>query len=543
MLNLIKHGRIFLIISALFLLSSVTVSAGEISAELSRNIISQGETSVLKIMISGDTSDIRPLKMPAVKGLNISYTGSSKSFQFINGNLWSGIILHFSIHAEKSGVYKIPPFVIEAGGEKLSTSEVVLTVRKGDPAEKRSRVSYLRGDVELSSSRTLTGEPVVMRYYILFSGDRAVRIDAFSQQPEINGFILTDIDEQIPPSFEVVEGVEYEKIHAGTFLLTPSGPGDYSAGGGSLVVTIDGGRGFFSFPDQKQLKMPRRQIKVMPLPVKGSPPGFRGAIGDFILEKGLVKGETGQYEEIAFPISVEGKGNFLSLHQPVVNGFDGAKVSIVDEAPVFYLSENIPEGRKQFKVTIVPESSGEITGYFSLPYYDPYSGEYKVLKSEPVSIIVRDGAVADQEDVVISSEEESGIPLSGYLAIGGLVLLCIGALIYLFIRDKKISFKINGHEENNGNNKRGKNESEKVTVKENPLSELKLCLHRNDTDRFLRTAEKIADIIDSQGKRNSEIYQIKEKINLCRYGGAPLSSDEMKVMAGTLEKEFSGSGK
>ena len=356
-LNLIKHGRIFLIISALFLLSSVSVYAGEISAELSRNIISQGETSVLKIMISGDTSDIRPVDMPAVKGLNISYTGSSKSFQFINGNLWSGIILHFSIYAENSGVYKIPPFVIEAGGEKLSTSEMVLTVRKGEPAEKRSKVFYLRGDVELSSSRTLTGEPVVMRYYMLFSGDRAVRIDAFSQQPEINGFILTDIDEQIPPSFEVVEGVEYEKIHAGTFLLTPSGPGDYSAGGGSLVVTIDGGRGFFSFPDQKQLKMPRRQIKVMPLPVKGAPSGFRGAIGDFTMEKGLINGETDQYEEIVFNISVEGKGNFLSLHQPVVNGFDGAKVSIADEAPVFYLSENIPEGRKQFKVTIVPENS------------------------------------------------------------------------------------------------------------------------------------------------------------------------------------------
>ena len=160
-----------------------------------------------------------------------------------------------------------------------------------------------------------------------------------------------------------------------------------------------------------------------------------------------------------------------------------------------------------------------------------------------MNISVRKSAVSDEKDVIINSEKKSDISISGYAAIGGLVLLCVGALIYLFIRDKKISSKINGHEENNRNNKREKKESEKITVKENLLSELKLCLHRNEADKFLRTAEKIADLIDSREKRNSEIYQIKEKINLCRYGGASLSSDEMKVMAGTLEKEFSGSGK
>jgi hypothetical protein len=239
---------------------------------------------------------------------------------------------------------------------------------------------------------------------------------------------------------------------------------------------------------------------------------------------------------------VEGRGNFLSLHQPIVKGFNGARVLIADEAPVFYLNDNIPEGRKQFNVTIVPENSGELTGYFSLPYYDPYSGEYKVLKSEPVNIRVRESAAPEEEDAVINREKNSGIPLSGFVSIFGLVLLCLGALIYLFIRDKKISSKINGHGEKNKINKQGEKRSGNSTGKENLFAELKLFMQRNDADKFLRTAEKITDFIDTQGKSGSDISQIKEKINFCRYGGAPLSSDEMKLIAESLEKKFRGSG-
>ena len=413
---------------------------------------------------------------------------------------------------------------------------MVLTVREGEPSGKRGGVFYLRGEVELSSDRILAGEPVVMRYYILFSGDRAVSIDGFREQPEIKGFILTEIDEQIPPSFEESEGVEYEKIHAGTFLLTPSGPGDYTAGGGSLLVTIDGGRGFFSFPDQKQLKMPRRQVKVMPLPVKGAPSGFRGALGDFRMETGLIKGETGPYEEIAFNISVEGKGNFLSLHQPVVNGFDSAKVLMADEAPVFYLTGNIPEGRKLFNVTIVPEKTGELTGYFSLPCYDPYSGEYKVLKSEPVNIIVRGNAVHDEEGVIKTGDKNSSIPLSGYLLLGGLVIFCLVAGMYLFIRDKRVASVINGNGEKHKSSKKNKQESGNISKKDNYIADLKLSMKEDDADKFLRIAEKITGFIDSGEGTDRETALVKEKIHLCRYGGAPLSSDEMQSIVEVLEK-------
>lgn len=529
-----NNGRflLFLLTVSVFL-TSLPVKAAEISSELNRRSISPGESAVLKIMISGEASDITPVKVPSVNGLKISYTGSSKSFQFVNGNVWSGIILNFSVFAEKSGSYKIPPFVINAGGVELQSDAHTLLVREGGSPEQRVSTVFMRGGVELSSSEVYAGEPLVMRYFVYVSGNRALQIEGFREQPYVKGFILTGIDEKIPPSIERAEGVEYEKIHAATFLLTPAGEGEYSAGGGSLVVTVEGGRGFFSFPDQKMLAMPRSNIKVIPIPLKGAPSGFRGAIGDFVMEVDFNTEEAALFEEVKLRVVIRGRGNLQSLHHPIVNGMDGVRVVIEDEPPDFYLNENVPEGAKMYSLTLVTEKQGHVNGSLSLPVYNPYSGEYKILKSTPVSFNVREentGSIGDSKIVPIDKEDSSAL---NYILIVSLILISSSAGVFLFVRDRRI-FRDMG----SGGVQKAVNEISDSKPAFNDrgmmLNELGISFKQRDRDGFLRNALKL---IETAGLKQDdpEFITARDQVYLCRYAGSPLSNDDMEKIYNLLK--------
>ena len=521
-----NNGRILLFLVTVFLfIISIPVFAAEISSELNRTSLSPGESAVLKIMISGEASDITPVKVPAVKGLKISYTGSSKSFQFVNGNVWSGIILNFSVFAEKSGTYTIPPFVIKAGGVELQSDTHTLLVREGSSVEQRVSTVFMRGGVELSSSEVYAGEPLVMRYFVYASGNRALRIEGFREQPHVKGFILTDIDEKIPPSIETAEGIEYEKIHAATFILTPAGAGEYSAGGGSLIVTVEGGRGFFSFPDQKMRAMPRSNIKVLPIPLKGAPPGFRGALGDFDMEIDFNTEEASLFEEVKLGIVIRGRGNLQSLHHPIVNGMDGVRVLIEDEPPDFYLNDDVPEGSKRYSLTLVPEKQGYVNGSLSLPVYNPYSGEYKILKSDPVSFDVKEGhSVSIGESKIVPVDEE-GSSVLNYILIISFIFISSAAGVYLFIRDRRIFSDMGGGGVVNGadkipDSKTSSNDRGML------LDELGISLEQRDREGFLRNALKLIETADS-GLDDSGFIAARDQVYLCRYAGSPLSDDDM----------------
>ena len=532
-----NNGRILLFLIGVFLfIISLPVYSAEISSELNRTSLSPGESAVLKIMISGETSDITPVKVPAVKGLKISYTGSSKSFQFVNGNVWSGIILNFSVFAEKSGSYKIPPFVIKAGGVELQSEALTLLVREGASPERRVSSVYMRGGIELSSAQVYAGEPLVMRYFVYLSGNRALRIEGFREQPHVKGFILTGIDEKIPPSIEISEGLEYEKIHAATFLLTPAGEGEYSVGGGSIVVTVEGGRGFFSFPDQKLLSMPQSNIKVLPIPLKGAPPGFRGALGDFGMEIDFNTEEASLFEEVKLGVIIRGRGNLQSLHHPIVDGMDGVRVLIEDEPPDFNLNEDIPEGSKRYSLTLVPEKQGYVNGSLSLPVYNPYSGEYNILKSDPISFDVKEGnSVSIGESKIVPVDKEGSSALN-YILIISFIIISSAAGLYLFMRDRKI-FR---HIKRGGDTNAADIIPDSKPVSDDRgilLNELGISFNKRDREGFLRNALKLIETADSV-RDDPDFITARDQVYLCRYAGSPLSDDDMRKIFNLLKGIF-----
>jgi len=282
--------------------------------------------------------------------------------------------------------------------------------------------------------------------------------------------------------------------------------------------------------------MPRSGIKVRPLPLKGVPPGFRGALGDFVMESDFSIEEAVLFEEVKLSVILRGRGNLQSLHHPIVNGLDGVRVVIEDGPPDFHLNEDITEGSKNYFITLVPEKPGHVSGSLSLPVYNPYSGEYRILKSDIISFNVKEGNIGSEGELKIVPVDKDGSSALNYILIIFFVLIFSAAGLYLFIRDRKIFRHIKRGGDLNGGD---------IIPDSKPVShdrgillnELGISFEKRDRDAFLRNAIKLIEKAGSE-QDDSDFIMARDQVYLCRYAGSPLSDDDMKKIYNLLKGVF-----
>ncbi|HOP29066.1 MAG TPA: BatD family protein [Spirochaetota bacterium] len=506
-----------------------SVSAAEIRSELTRSRIPAGESTTMKVMISGSTSDIRPLKVPAINGLEISLSGSSRSFQFINGRSWTGIILSFKIQGYKKGVYRVPPFIIEADGEKLQTGEFVLTVDEGESGGAVPD-GTVQGEVELTASEVYAGEPVIMRYYIRAdTGD--IRIEGMREQPEAKGFLIKHIKEG-----DTVTGEETGngRIYIASYCLVAAESGSHDIGGGSIVVSGETGGGFFSQLVRKDIRFPKKKITVRSLPSKNRPKNFNGDVGEFSIQRGDAGGTFTEGEEIRVPVKVRGRGNLLMMSKLSVENQDGIKLLVEEKEPVLSIDKRTLTGEKDYILTIIPERDGDFNiGRIFLTYFNPYKGTYEQAESLPVSFSV---SPADSKklttDVKAEGEEKNSLPVI-ILIVSVIIVLGFGILLLLQTGRYRI-VKTEPHNEK-------KKEPEPVAVDHRKIlrEEFEKAYSEHNRELFLQKSEKYLNIIaDESGDKTvkEELKTLRDKINFFRYGGAEYTDEDMKNIYDFIKK-------
>ena len=169
-----RTGRLACLLA--IVLAAQTLLAGEVETDISKSIVQVGEPVVLSLKVSGASSDLEPSGMPSVKGLEISYSGMQRSFQFINGKTWSGVTLNFTVVAMEKGTFTIPSFILRDGDRHYTSGRVQITAMEGGGSPSTAfRGSAggsraLRTEIELSAKEVVAGEPLLVRYYIYSRG-------------------------------------------------------------------------------------------------------------------------------------------------------------------------------------------------------------------------------------------------------------------------------------------------------------------------------------------------------------------------------------
>ncbi|MCL2155284.1 MAG: BatD family protein [Leptospirales bacterium] len=516
-------GRIILsfIISA-FICSELY--AAEIKTGLSPSRIGVGESATLTITVSGKSS-VDPIKIPAISGLKIVYLGSSRSFQFINGKTWSGTVLNFSIYGEKTGEYKIPPFVFDTSDGQIYSQEKTLTVQESSVSSNNSNVP-IRGEISLSSDTVYEGEPLIMRYYIDGDDFDNIKVLGLGEQPLSKDFSIKAINENID---------EDDRIHVASFYIVPLKKGNYNIGENSIHIQIENIHSFFSRSVKKIIPCQSKRISVLPLPTEGKTDNFNGDVGEYKLEVQTPTGEFKQFEEIKMQVKITGKGNLITLSKPQIEKHDEQKIIVEEKEPQFSVNEYGIDGEKEYLVTVIPQRDGDLDiGKIFIEYFNPYKKSFERAESQSLTFNILPIEKSSETDG-IGFDSNSTNSNRGYLWMFLFIIILVLSIIALIVWEKK---KLNII----------KKEIRPDTVDEKPytenksdnlLNELRVSFNSKDIDLFLLNADRTINRIDTSRLSNVELNkykQFKDNIYNCRYGGSVLSEEDMKELMEWLKK-------
>jgi hypothetical protein len=420
---------------SLLLCNLAQAQEASFTASVSRNKVTVGEQFQLSFTLNTNASNFNP---PDLNNF-IIYSGpnQSSSMQIINGSVSQTISMNYVLAAKKEGKITIGSASIQVGNKLLNTKPIVIEVSKsngqssaqgsGNSAAKGNNGAYPE-DVEsnifmratVSKNKVYQGEQLLVTYKVY---TRLNIVDnALSKAPSFNGFWSEEVPNPTRQSelhSEVLDGIQYQVAEIKKTILIPQRSGTLSIDPLEMEVVTrvkskSRNNNFFDqffgggYQDVK-LSIASKQVKVevMPLPEKGKPENFNGAVGQLNIEASIKNNEIKTDEGCNLTYTISGKGNLklleaFKLKLPAdIETYD-PKVS--DKITV---SVDGVKGSRTFDYLLIPRYAGNYT-IPALPfsYFDPQKGQYVTLPGPDFLLKVTKGAGGDGMAVSRGTEKE-----------------------------------------------------------------------------------------------------------------------------------------
>jgi hypothetical protein len=139
-------------------------------------------------------------------------------------------------------------------------------------------------------------------------------------------------------------------------------------------------------------------VKVQPLPQKGKPDNFSGAVGDFAINSSIDKRTLKEDEPITLQVVISGTGNIQTLTAPALP--DLGNLETYDSTSTQNISTNAVNqlnGEKIYEYVLIPRASGKATiPGVQFNYFNPQDGNYHTLTTNPHYITVEKNPLKDR---------------------------------------------------------------------------------------------------------------------------------------------------
>jgi BatD DUF11 like domain len=402
-----------------------------VRASIDPTTVEVGGQTMLTIEVEGKFRRSASPILPPLDDFDKYEAGTSQNFSFVNGQVHSSITYNYLLSPKKEGTFKIEPIRFQVGDKQYDANPVSVTVVAASPG-----VSVPHGTAP--SAPAGGGKPhgdLPGEDDSIFVGGAADRDTVFVNQqvtwtlgyytdgrvellrspnyspPSSEGFWVEDL----PP-----QNKYYTTIHGRQYLISeikrayfPTAPGTYTIGEARVdIVVNDFGRGnpddFFSrgmmggFGQSRSLTTKPIKIVVKPLPEKGRPADFTGAVAGNLSVTMSADKQTAQVgEPINVTVEVNGTGNMRTLSPPKLNGIDKFKFYESGNSTDSFKQDYVVSGRRKFSFVLVPQMEGQFTvPPVSIPYFDPARRAYRVAQSEAVPLRVNPGTNENGRKVV-----------------------------------------------------------------------------------------------------------------------------------------------
>jgi hypothetical protein len=397
--------RLFAITLVTLTIQGFTLAQGvKFSASVSSNVVTTDD----RIRLEFTSNQRGKIKYPDLRDFDIvggPYQGSSSNISIINGRMESSQTVTFTldIRAKKTGNLVIGPATYSVDGKSYTSNSITVQVSKGQQQPTTSGGAsganldpnqQLTASMSVSRTNLYKGESVVVTYKV-YSRFQFYQLTDFKPGTQ-TGFFTKEIDLNLRNNTydvqqEMVNGVPYYAIVLRKELLIAQQSGDLTLAPFEVEMALVNGRGFFANTFGARAKSNPVTLKVKPLP---SPPDdFTGMVGSLGLKAAASRTEMKADEGFDYVVELSGNGNLQFMDPPKLDLPDEFEIYDPEEESSVQTTAAGMSGTRKFRYFIIPRIHGDMEVVpVSISYFDPASGTYKSLKSEPLNLKIERSA-------------------------------------------------------------------------------------------------------------------------------------------------------
>jgi len=358
-------------------------------AELHPAEIATGQTATLRITVRSAGSSVPDISAPRLPGgLTIVGTSQSTQISISGGARTSSLVREFMLHAAQPGEYTIPPVSVTIEGRTEQTEPLQLRVTGRAAAPTPATTDDARLTVELAPDTVYVGQQVTLTGELLVTPELQMRMTRppGHEAPAPADFWLHELPPSRSARLRTIDGRRFvaQQFHRAYFPLLD---GRFSFA--PARVTFEAREGFFYAPREIELRSGSPRVVVLPLPTRGRPETFRGAVGQFTVEADLEPDSISAGDAVTLTLVVQGHGNIKALPAPVLPDLDGIDVLPPTEFAEVTVDGLRVGGKKTFSWVLVPTGQGRVVlPPIRYPVFDPERREYVVHQTDSLELQV-----------------------------------------------------------------------------------------------------------------------------------------------------------
>ena len=571
-----KYGILLLILVSF----TNSLLAQKFELTVDKTTIKQNERFKIYLTFDGgDRSNFKGYKPPSFKDFSVlSGPNQSSSMSIINGSVSSKITYSYILVAPNLGEFTINKASLQFKGKNYSTKSLNLKVVKntsktqntGNNSQSMSN-EELKENVFIKATadkrNVVKGEQVTVTYKLYTKLN--ISSPQISKLPQYKGFWAKELEAKNNIQFEVemYQGVRYRSAILKRVALFPTKSGKLTVTPFELEIPVivkrraqrssDPFDSFFNdsfFGRTENIQFLATSNKVIinasPLPTKGKPESFAGAVGEFVFKAELDKNEVKANDAITLKLEVSGKGNIELIDLPDVElppGFE----KYDPKSSKSVNNKSIISGRKTEEYLIVPRVPGikEIKP-LKFSYFNPKLKKYIEHESPKFIINVNQGdkeyastnSGFSKEDVKLLSQDIRFIQTSNFnLAIkdrGDLIkswfwgmLIFPLFLMFIVIGVRKRQDKLSGNVQLVKSRKAEKKAKLRLKDAQKALDENNLEKYYEEVSKGLfgyledklqlqkseSSIEKVSSLLAKSGVNGELITEVKDILEKCEF--------------------------
>lgn len=395
-----KHISILLML----LVTGFTFSQVKFEAKVSKKKLGINERLRVDFTMNQDGDNFNP---PNFNGFTvIGGPNQSVSNSWINGERTYKKTYSYFLAPKKQGNFTINQAIITVDGETYKTTPVKIQVTAAvDKPKDPNDPNYIASEnihlvAEVSKTNPYLNEPITVVYKLYVAPNTGVSNWREIDSPRYNDFWSQNIEiKGLKEERGTYNGEDYRFVVLRKTVLYPQKTGKLNIEPLSLSLAVQvptnrrdifGGRIMKTV--NRTVSAGNKTLTVKPLPEKGKPVDFTGAVGSFNFNVSASKTELDASESLQVKVSVSGKGNLKLFKLPKVSLPSSLEVYEPEHTESVKTNLAGMQGNISDSYTVVPQYKGKYPiPSITFSYFDLKTESYKRLSSDEIVIDVLDG--------------------------------------------------------------------------------------------------------------------------------------------------------